>query len=554
MIEFEQSVDWILGLIAAIWLIGLILEFKFRIKRWRMIRLGLWSIAMFSIAWYYLQPYTYVEREKEKGVLTGVNTSIPDSLIGYQPIKGEAELLNNSYSQLKLIDTLLQPWHLQNLRADEVTISHQEIKGLINFKTPSFAQKGQEVSIEILTNYDDAISLHLLLGEELLTSTKSEGGHQQWNTLRFTPVASGNFTYTLMAILEDDTVGREVIPLVVENGDQPKVLMLQSYPNFEARFIKNYLGDYGYEVSSRTRISRELFNVEFINTPRKSLDRLTQQKLEQHQILILDKEAYDQLSYREKQTIKELNEVGNMGLLVLNTSPSEMEGIWDRNYRSTSNEVNISGLRIPMQRINSDQLTAITIDTQPIGYLENHGIGNIGWLAAENLYQLSLQGNLEVYERIINRLITVLLPYQKNQRYVQFDGLPVKNERVSISFVSLDEHPTIAISGVTHPIRESAYRANLFETTIWPSREGWNQLTFESNTITHSFYVFGETDWTSKRQTELLTYNQSFIATRETNSSAFQLQEKSFWSSWIFLITFLLSMGMLWAEQRFINP
>ena len=66
MIEFEQSVDWILGLIAAIWLIGLILEFKFRIKRWRMIRLGLWSIACSPLHGITSNPTRMLSEKKRK--------------------------------------------------------------------------------------------------------------------------------------------------------------------------------------------------------------------------------------------------------------------------------------------------------------------------------------------------------------------------------------------------------------------------------------------------------------------------------------------------------
>ena len=384
-----------------------------------------------------------------------------------------------------------------------------------------------------------------------MDSTSVKKGNQQ-TTFDFTPKASGNFTYQVIATIGTDTISKETLPFTVNRAEQPSVLMLQSNPNFEARFIKNYLGDYGYSVSSRTRISRDLFNEEFVNTSRKNLKRITSSLLEQFQLIILDKTAYNLLSSGEKQLIKDLNKVGNLGILLINTAPAEMNNLWTYVPTSIESTTAINGINFENEIIRS--FPTITSINKTIGYYESNGIGKVGLLTVESLYQLVLQGQQTSYNTIIQQLTESLLPYQKKDGFIQLINTPRLLEKTNVKFTSSSSNPTIVIDNTEHPIRESAYRPGLYETDFWPQKEGWTSLYIQPDSIQYDYYVFGSNDWSAKKANDLFLLNDQYSQTLMSNSNPIQIQEKYFLPKWIYLVAIILSLGLLWAEQRFVNP
>ncbi len=552
MMQFDQSFDWLLGLLGALWLIGLLLDLRFRISNMRLLRLFFWTLAIGTIALYYLKPFSYEDKSTRKGVLAVTESVVPDSLMDFTPISSKAELINETYTEVVLIDTLLEPWLLERLRAKSIVINHAPIKGLLDFQLPVKNIVGQPVKIQLTSHFESATTLHLVQSNQLLDSIDIESGLLT-STVKFTPNVPGNFTYDILAISEKDTISKQTIPLSITSGEKPGILILQSNPNFEGRFIKNYLGDYGYQVSSRTRISKDLSNKEFINTSRKNIKRLTNRTLTPFRLIILDRLAYDQLGYSEKQAILSKNKSGNLGVLLINTESLEMKGLWTQNYNSQSTEISISGNNLSSHFINSKAVLPIQFGNEILGYYQTNGIGRIGLLTIDNLYQLALEGNQLAYESIIEKTISELLPFERTGEFVQFADVIVRNEKNTVRFTSKSDTPQIRINDIQHPARESAYRPNLFEASFWPGKSGWNQLTIAPDSVIQNFFVFEPNSWKAKRSHELLQHHKHYAATFESLETSIKIQEKKYWNEWLFLIVFLGSMAFLWAEQRFIN-
>jgi hypothetical protein len=67
------------------------------------------------------------------------------------------------------------------------------------------------------------------------------------------------------------------------------------------------------------------------------------------------------------------------------------------------------------------------------------------------------------------------------------------------------------------------------------------------------FYVYGKDDWAGVRITHENAYQQMY----QNNNSKVKrsdITQKIFLPNWIYLWIFIICMGLLWAEQRFINP
>jgi hypothetical protein len=106
--------------------------------------------------------------------------------------------------------------------------------------------------------------------------------------LTTTPKNSGKIVYSLVAMDGADTLEKESIPVQIDPVKPLKVLMLTASPDFESRFLKNWLSANGYAVAIRSAISKEKYNKEFINLEQFQLDHLTTPVLGKFDLLIGD--------------------------------------------------------------------------------------------------------------------------------------------------------------------------------------------------------------------------------------------------------------------------
>ncbi|MEQ8470650.1 MAG: hypothetical protein RIC35_05670 [Marinoscillum sp.] len=559
MMQFQNSLDWIAALIIIVWLIGVALDIRFRVNRFKAIRLTLWTLGMVCVMLLYLEPYRPQESQTRKVALVSDSyTGQVDSLrsAGYllaSPTTVGQTLQTENISELVLVEQTLKPWELQAVNAEKLSFKPAEVDGIIDFQLPSRIRKGKEIDIELTINVDQNHYIHWSLGDESLDSLEVKRGSSQV-TINLIPKASGNQIYALNGISGADTLYSEILPMKVENPEVPAVLILSSNPNFETRFLKNHLGDFGYAVSSRTNISSEIANEEFINAQRSNLAYLTESKLQQYQLLIIDSEAFSGLSRAEQKHINTLNRTGNLGILVISTPPESMKGLWTVAPKSELRQANILGNDLQVYTSTSSALNSITVNQQPIAYYQSNGIGKIGLLAIINLYQLKLDGQTKIYEQLVKKITQPVMPFQKSNELAYLPEVVRFEQKTHFQFMSRSKAPKILIDGVSHPVRESAFRPHFYEVSFWPQREGWNSFTILPDSVSYDYFVFSKEQWASKEQFELNRYNDLYARTYQKQTKGNTFKSKEAISKWYFLIGFLTCMTLLWAEQRFVNP
>src|SRR5882672_837576 len=102
-----------------------------------------------------------------------------------------------------------------------------------------------------------AVKLLLTGMHTVLDSTElklREGGDFE---LRTVPAQVGRAVYRLIALSGADTLEQEAIPVNVLPGKNLKILFLAAAPDFENRFLANWLSDKGHGMAIRTAISKE---------------------------------------------------------------------------------------------------------------------------------------------------------------------------------------------------------------------------------------------------------------------------------------------------------
>ena len=114
---------------------------------------------------------------------------------------------------------------------------------------------------------------------------------ETWNNfeLKCTPKHLDKAVYSLTVIADKDTLSREKLPIIVKERESIRILILASAPDFENKFLKNWLAQQGYSLSVRTSISTAKYSTEFLNSKKNDLNRINTTLLTNFDILIGDR-------------------------------------------------------------------------------------------------------------------------------------------------------------------------------------------------------------------------------------------------------------------------
>jgi hypothetical protein len=102
------------------------------------------------------------------------------------------------------------------------------------------------------------------------------------------PAQTGRAVYRLAALRGKDTIEQEEIPVATGHGQPLKILILAASPDFENKFLVNWLAKNGQQAAVRTTVSRDRYQTSFVNMKPRSLDRLTGALLDGFDVVIAD--------------------------------------------------------------------------------------------------------------------------------------------------------------------------------------------------------------------------------------------------------------------------
>ena len=144
-------------------------------------------------------------------------------------------------------------------------------------------------------------------------------------SLSAVPAVIGRAVYHFIVLTGSDTLEREEIPVEVVAGKPLNILFLSSSPDFENRFLINWLSKGGHSIASRTRISWGKYDKAYIHLPELSLETLTPSLLDRFDLVIADAEELSLLGAGERSVLR--GKVREKGLgLIVKTDSAGREG------------------------------------------------------------------------------------------------------------------------------------------------------------------------------------------------------------------------------------
>jgi hypothetical protein len=189
------------------------------------------------------------------------------------------ETIKKAYPKVKLISGLDEwsktaPLHIygHGLSKDElaqldsmpVTFHAAKIAaGVSNVSWNSRLKAGEALQVQGVYNNTSAQKIKLVLRglNTGLDSISLPPNGQTPFELSAIPKATGKIVFTLNA----DTTLQGSLPVQIDPVKPLKVLMLSASPDFESKFLKNWLSENGYAVALRSAISKGKYNSEYIN-------------------------------------------------------------------------------------------------------------------------------------------------------------------------------------------------------------------------------------------------------------------------------------------------
>lgn len=564
-------------------IVGLVLMAVFVWKEWSQraegrfwLKLVAAFLAIVSFMLIVLKPSTYQDSVRGKGIVLtdGYRSSQLDSLKSiYKRIKTEEYSKGRTLSLLTEVDSIfllghgLEPFDFWQVENKSVAfLGSDEMEGWIVISRNNEMILGEP--LEIRAKYAKPKAGHWAIladnAENPLDSVFFEETNAQMVTLSAEPKASGQFVYHLLEKNGDgEVLSNEPVPIQVKEGRPLKILMVNTFPTFETKYLKNFLTEKGHEVLARIQLTKGKYKFEYFNGASGTIYGFTSENLKDYDLLIIDTDSYTSLGRASKEAMEEISASEGLGIFI-----QADEGLFRLSERQS-----------PF-RFNRDYVTEIalgqpvhTLPKYPYAFQQNLRTqeilmdsvvvaaylpiqkGKIGTTLLQNTYQLILDGKETLYARIWTKILNTIAREQETAVvWRSLTQIPKLDEPFEFELQTLLTDVEVTTEeGARIPLLQDILIPGKFTGTVYPRKTGWNQLQVANDSISPWFYfVYDDGQLQNIHQSELRNANHQKFGSSSTFDDLKSVSKKELQAItpfWFYLIL-LLSLGWLWLEPK----
>jgi hypothetical protein len=377
--------------------------------------------------------------------------------------------------------------------------------------------------------------------------------------------------YSVFAFAEKDTIEKEEIPVEVIKGKDVKVLMLASAPDFETKFLKNWLGENGYAVATRTRISKNKFQKDYINIQEQAPDRISAAMLDNFDILVADATELSSVTAAELNTIQLQVFTKGLGVIVKADSSFSRKAFYGRDFainkarENNTKEVALSlkngasNLKLPVefpvyiaaghgtQSLIKDNKTSVFAGSSI------YGNGRVILSTLENTYSLLLSGQKNAYADIWTLLLSSAAKKLPNKETVIFNpALPIVNKPVEVSIYNSSYTQPAQLGEEKVYLQQNSILPFVHSGTYWPAAAGWlPQVDAEGKT--NWMYVNKKNSWPVVSSVNKIASTTRWAAKNSYKNAQKEIKKEKVRVNVppiLFFLFFLFTVGFLWFEKK----
>ncbi len=563
----------VLLVVGLLWCVFLWKEFAKRHKKRWLFKSVIALLAVASLAVIYLKPAKFIEQTKEVGVILTENfkQSQLDSLRAeykdlveiHYATDGLRQDQLDAVSKAYILGNGVAPydfWQLENIRTTYV--QNDTIKGIVRVHYNQELTVGDSLVFKGLYA-NPILGTKLLLedsgGNTLDSITLGDSEKVLFNLSTKTKVA-GQYIYHLIEKDSSQTIlTKNPIPVVIQPEHKLRILIVNTFPTFETKYLKNFLSENGHEILVRSQISKNTYKFENFNRSKGTIYGFTRSNLSNFDLVIMDGKSYQALSRNSRRALDNQIEDAGLGLFiqpddsVINDEVSFGFRL-KRNEKKGTQIAPWNRVTIPVYGASIRQETLLqpvfkTQGTIWSAYIQK-GMGRVSTSLFKDTYQLVLNGNGELYEHIWSTTLSAVSQKEvaASQLIPQKEWV-YKNEPFSFKVrTSVGSPQLVSHTGNTIALRQDQHIKDQWEGTTYPRNPGWQYVQLKNDSIKMGYFVFSNDDWQNKKAFELKKANQlKFTGMKNTQTSEKVLHPYA--RVWFFIL-FLVCLAILWVLPR----
>ncbi len=485
----------------------------------------------------------------------------------------------NKFSALHVFGYGLEKKELENLQRENIVFHPAAfIAGITAVNWQPNIHAGEKLIIQgTYLNTTNAIKKIVFSGyNSTLDSITVAANKKQPFQLTAVPKQLGRQVFELLAVDGKDTIQKEPVPVLVEPGTPLKVLILAASPDFENKFLKNWLAQKGYTVVVRTSISKNKFQKDYANITSFNIDQVNAALLEKFDIVIADAAELNATSKQELATLQSYIRQKTMGLIIKADSAASHTAFYANSFpiistnATGSQQVDIrlmdTTIQLPPITTEAPSFIQMKNGTQPLvtdkqnRVLVNstlYGAGKIILSTLSNSFSWVLSGNQGSYDILWSTLINKAAAKKTNEEvWSSAPSLAYVNEPVTIAVQTANTNITQAqINAASVYLTNTGMLPFEYTGTFWPAKQGW-QTGIQMNGNTWYTYTYNKNDWktiTAYQKLRLTkTVSAHMKANKAVNSQSAEATATPFPKIYFFLL-FLICSGFIWFENKYYN-
>ncbi|HEX8356748.1 MAG TPA: hypothetical protein VF610_05025, partial [Segetibacter sp.] len=378
--------------------------------------------------------------------------------------------------------------------------------------------------------------------------------------------------YNLVVFNKKDTVGIEDLPVEIEEKKRLQILILSASPDFENKFLKNRLSQNGYSIAIRSRISKNIFQKEYVNVQGISLDNISGSLPDKFDVVIADATELRSINRSELLATQSAVQKG-IGLIVKADSSSNKSAFYLRDFsvvkgKATTNKniaLHLKNSHDTIPRFVVENtfhirfrpgIQSIISDDGGAIFAANvlYGNGKIVLTTLQNTYALQLAGNQINYDDIWSALLNAAAKKDLPVQVVTTSpALPRVHQPVSVSIKSTVANPEPLQFGEEKVyLQQDKLLPFKYTGTYWPRETGWLPNVSGEGKI-NWLYIYKNSGWYALNAFTKATATAQYARDNQPSKSNKKRLEKDVPVSVpkiYFLIIFITSAGFLWFEKK----
>jgi len=567
-------------------LVGLVLWGVFIWKEWSQrkerrfwVKLVAAFLAIVSLVMIVLKPSTWQKSTSGKGIVLteGYRPAQLDSLKSiYKRIQTEEYTKGTPFSILKDVDSLfllgqgLAPFDVWRLQDKSIAfMGGKKIEGWTTISHENKIPFGEKLHLNAKHSNPKTGHWAILAdnGGNPLDSVSFEEVNEQRIQLSAEPKASGQFVYRLLEKdSEGNIISEEPLPIQVVEGKPLKILMVNTFPTFETKYLKNFLTDKGHQVMARTQLTKGKYKFEYFNGASNPIYGFTEENLKEYDLLVIDTDSYIALGRSSKEAMEEAMRIHGLGVFIqpneslFRLTQRQSPFQFDRDFIT---EITLgvpvqSAQKYPFEFKNDVRTQKIMIDSVQVAAYVPMEKGKIGATVLQNTYQWILDGSEALYANIWTQILKSITKEQKQKiAWKAITETPRINEPFEFEVrTSMNGIEVATDEGAHIPLIQNSLVPSKWKGVKYPRKSGWNTIEVSNDTVSKfSYFVFDKNQRKSITLSERLKTNYWEFGAQKgfqriASSSHKELEPIS--PIWFYMIL-LLCLGWLWLEPKLGN-